>query len=161
MLLTAFTLVHVLISLIGIATGFVVVFGMIAGKRLPGWTSVFLWFTVLTSATGFLFPYHGFKPSYVFGIISLIVLAIAIYARNAKGFAGGWRATYVVTAVFALYLNTFVLVFQAFLKVPALHALAPTQSEPPFKIAQLCTLVLFIILGILATIKFRPAPILP
>jgi hypothetical protein len=112
---------------------------------------------VLTSATGFLFPFHGFKPSYVVGVLSLIVLALAIYARNSKRLAGGWRATYVVTAVIALYFNFFVLVVQSFEKVPALHALAPTQTEPPFKIAQLTVLVLFVVLGILATVKFHPA----
>jgi hypothetical protein len=158
MLLNAFTFVHVLISLIGIVAGVVVVFGMFASKRLPMWASVFLWMTVLTSATGFLFPFHGFKPSYVVGAISLVVLAIAIYARNSKGFSGGWRPTYVITSVVALYLNVFVLIVQSFEKVPALHALAPTQTEPPFKIAQLVTLVVFVILGIVATIKFHPAP---
>jgi hypothetical protein len=158
MLLNAFTLAHVIISLIGIATGFVVVFGMIASKRLPAWTSIFLWTTVLTSVTGFLFPYHGFKPSYVVGLISLVILAIAIYARNSKHMAGAWRGTFVATAVIALYLNTFVLVVQSFLKVPALHALAPTQTEAPFKIAQGTVLLIFLILGILATVKFHPEP---
>lgn len=158
MLLSAFTIFHVLISLIGIATGIIVVFGMIASKRLDKLTALFLWTTVLTSATGFLFPFHGFKPSYVVGLISLIVLGIALYARNRKHFAGGWRATYVATAVVSLYLNFFVLIVQSFEKVPALHALAPTQTEPAFKIAQLSALVVFLILGVLATVKFHPAP---
>lgn len=159
MLLSAFTIFHVLISLIGIAAGIIVVFGMIASKRLDKLTAIFLWTTVLTSATGFLFPFHGFKPSYVVGVISLIVLAFALYARNRKHFAGGWRATYVITAVISLYLNFFVLIVQSFEKVPVLHTLAPTQTEPAFKIAQLSALVVFIILGIVATIKFHPAPV--
>lgn len=155
MILPIFTLVHVLISLVGILSGFVVVFGMLSAKRLDGWTRLFLWTTVLTSVTGFMFPYHGFLPSYVAGIVSLLVLAVAIFARYRRHMAGGWRRTYVITSVIALYLNVFVLVVQLFRKVPALKALAPTQSEPPFKVAQLVVLVLFAVLAILATIKFR------
>jgi hypothetical protein len=159
MLLNAFTLFHVLISLIAIVAGFIVLFGMIASRRLDRSTSIFLWTTVLTSVTGFMFPFHGFNPAYTLGLISLVVLAIAIYARNRKHLAGAWRPTYVVSAVLALYMNVFVLIVQLFEKVPALHALAPTQAEPPFKIAQLTTLVAFVVLGILAAIKFHPATV--
>ena len=134
--LAAFTLFHVALSLVGILAGFVVVFGLVSGKRLNGWTAVFLTNTVATSATGFLFPYHGFKPSYAVGIVSLLVLAIAIFAFYGRGLVGAWRRTYVVSAVISLYLNSFVLIAQLFMKVPALKALAPTQSEPPFLVTQ-------------------------
>ncbi|HTD21312.1 MAG TPA: hypothetical protein VK738_01575 [Terriglobales bacterium] len=155
-MLFAITLVHVALSLVGILSGFVVLFGMLAGKRLDGWTALFLTTTVATSATGFLFPFHQLLPSHKVGIISLVVLAIAILARYGKHLTGAWRWIYVVAAAIALYLNVFVGVFQAFEKVPALKALAPTQSEPPFKLAQLTVLVLFVVLTIVAAIKFRP-----
>jgi hypothetical protein len=153
--MNAFTLFHVVLSLLGIASGFVVVFGMLAGKRRDRCTVVFLTTTVLTSVTGFLFPFHGFMLSYVFGVLSMIVLALAIYARYVRHLAGGWRRTYVISAVIALYLNFFVLIVQAFRKVPALTALAPTQSEPPFIVAQGAALVLFVALGAAAASKFR------
>jgi len=148
--LAAFTLVHVVLSLAGIATGFVVVSGLLTAKRMKGWTAWFLATTAATSVTGFLFPFHKFMPSHVLGIISLIALALATFALYQRRLDGVWRATYVVTAVMSLYLNVFVLVAQLFAKVPALRALAPTQSEGPFKIAQLFVLILFIVLGILA-----------
>lgn len=151
------TPVHVAISLIGILTGFVVVFGMLNSNPLDGWTKIFLHSTALTSVTGFLFPIHGITPGIILGFLSLIVLAIAYPARYKFAMAGHWRATYVITAVMALYLNCFVLVFQLYEKVPALRALAPTQSEAPFKFTQLAVLLLFIILGILSSIKFHPA----
>jgi len=154
--LTAFTLFHVSLSLIGIAAGLVVLFGMLSGRRLDGPTALFFWTTVATSATGFLFPFHGFKPSYVFGILSLLLLPAAIFARYRRGLAGWWRPIFVVTAMTALYLNVFVLIFQLFLKIPAMRALAPTQSEPPFAITQLTVLVLFIVLTAIATLRFRP-----
>jgi hypothetical protein len=161
--LQIFTLAHVLISLVGILSGFVVVFGLIAGRKLPLWTPTFLWTTVLTSVTGYFFPFTGFKPSYVVGAISLIALAIAIYALNSKHLVGGWRSTYVITSVVALWLNFFVLIAQAFGKIPALHALAPNGNEPPFLVAQIGALIVFIVLGYLATKKFRlvtvPVPI--
>lgn len=147
--------VHVVISLIGIATGLVVLFGMLRSDRMDAMTAVFLITTVLTSATGFLLPAPHFLPSHAIGILSLIVLAIAIAARYSFHMAGAWRRTYVITAVIALYLNVFVLVVQSFLKVPELHDLAPTQSEPPFAIAQGAVLVLFVVLGILAAKRFR------
>lgn len=154
--LEIFTLVHVIISLIAILTGFIAVFGMIAGKRLDGLTAIFLTTTALTSITGFFFPFHKVTPGIILGIISLIVLAIAIPARYAKHLAGQWRKTYAITSTIALYLNVFVLVVQLFGKVPALHALAPTGSEPSFKIAQLVVLLLFIVLAVSAAIKFHP-----
>lgn len=157
--LALFTLLHVAISLVAIFAGLVVLFrGMLASRRLPGWTSVFLWTTVATSVTGFLFPFKQFLPSHAFGIISLVVLAAAIPALYKFRLAGGWRSIYVAGAVFSLYLNVFVLVVQLFVKIPALKALAPTQKEPPFLIAQGAVLLAFAILGILALKRFRPEP---
>src|SRR5882724_465447 len=157
MMLRVYTIIHTLISLVGIFTGLIVLFGMLAGKRLDGWTKRFLITTVATSVTGFFFPFHGFTPAIAVGIMSLLVLAVAIFARYPRQLAGAWRWIYVVTAVIALYLNVFVGVVQAFLKVPALHVMAPTQTEPPFKLTQLVVLALFIVLGIAAAIRFRPA----
>jgi hypothetical protein len=152
------TLVHVVISLIGIFSGFVVMFGLLTAKRMDGLTALFLASTVATSATGFLFPFHHLLPSHVLGIISLVMLAIAIIARYSMHMAGGWRKTYVITAAIAFYLNVFVLVAQAFMKVPALNAVAPTQSEPPFLISQVLVTLIFIVLTIFAAIKFRFEP---
>jgi len=151
------TLVHVVLSLIGIFSGFVVAYGFLKAKRLDAWTALFLGTTVATSATGFLFPFHKFLPAHGIGIVSLVVLAVAIYGRYTRQLAGAWRRTYVITAVIALYLNVFVLIVQAFMKVPALKAMAPTQSEPPFLVAQLVCMVLFVVLGVFAAIKFRDA----
>ncbi|MGA2585098.1 MAG: hypothetical protein ABSG31_17635 [Tepidisphaeraceae bacterium] len=156
MILTLFTLFHVAISLVGIISGLVVALALLKSKRSDCWTMLFLATTALTSITGFMFPFHGFKPSYVLGILSLIVLTPAYIARYRKRMAGHWRAVYVITAMIALYFNVFVLIVQSFMKVPALHALAPTQSEPPFAITQLIVLVIFIVLTILAAIKFHP-----
>jgi hypothetical protein len=155
MILHIYTIIHVLISLAGIFTGFVVLLGLLAGKRLDGWTKWFLITTVATSVTGFGFPIHRFGAPHVIGIISLIILALAIYARYPKRLTGAWRWIYVVGAMIALYLNSFVGVVQAFQKIPALNSLAPTQTEPPFQIAQLVLLVLFIVLTIVAVIRFR------
>lgn len=152
-----FTQFHVALSLVGIFTGFVVAFAMLSSKSVPGWTTIFLWTTLATSVTGFLFPFHGFTPAIGVGILSMLVLAVAFYALYARKLAGKWRGTYVITAIFALYLNFFVLIVQAFQKIPALHALAPTQAEPPFAIAQGLALVFFVALGIAVTRKFRPA----
>ncbi len=152
---STFTLVHVLLSLAGIGSGFIVVYGFLTGKRLDGWTLIFLATTVLTSVTGFLFPVEHLLPSHVVGIISLAVLAIAIVARYALHLANAWRWIYVVCAVLALYLNSFVAVVQSFLKVPALTALAPTQKEPPFLVAQIAVMAVFIVLAIFAVKKFR------
>jgi hypothetical protein len=127
---SGFTLVHVLLSLVGIVSGFVVVFGLLTARRLDGWTALFLASTVATSLTGFGLPFHRLMPSHIIGIISLVVLGVAIIARYARHLAGAWRWIYVVCAVIALYLNFFILIVQAFMKVPALKAMAPTQSEP-------------------------------
>lgn len=153
--MTALTFVHVVLSLVAIFSGLVVAFGLLAAERLDGWTAVFLATTVATSVTGFFFPFHKLLPSHGVGIISLVVLSVAILARYGRHLAGAWRRTYVITALTALYLNVFVLIVQLFLKVPALKAMAPTQSEPPFKLAQLAVLVLFIVLGIFAMMRFR------
>ncbi|MEI9893485.1 MAG: hypothetical protein WDN28_06195 [Chthoniobacter sp.] len=158
MILTVFTLVHVLISLVGIFSGFVVLFHLVNGRNLARGTAVFLATTVATSVTGFFFPVHHFMPSHAVGLISLVLLGLAIYALYSRHLAGGWRKTYVITAVMALYLNVFVGIVQSFLKIPALKALAPTQAELPFKIAQLTCLVLFVALGVLAAIRFREVP---
>jgi hypothetical protein len=156
--MTTFTLLHVAISLIGIGSGFVVVFGMIGGKRLDGWTALFLTTTVLTSVTGFLFPFHKLMPSHIVGSISLLVLALAIVARYPQHLNGRWRWIYAVSAVIAFYLNFFVLVAQSFAKVPALKAMAPTQSEPPFAITELVVLVAFVALGVFSVKRFRNQP---
>ncbi len=153
MILAAFTIFHVVLSLIGIGAGFVVVYGLLAAKRFDGWTKLFLVTTVATSVTGFLFPVQRFMPSHAIGILSLIVLAIAILARYRFGLAGAWRRTYAITATIALYFNVFVLVVQLFRRVPVLAEIAPTQSEPPFQMAQLAVLLLFIFLGVRAAMK--------
>jgi hypothetical protein len=158
MILRVYTQIHVLISLVGIFTGLIVLFGMLAGKRLDGWTKWFLITTVLTSVTSFFFPFHGFTPALGLGIISLLVLAIAIYARYPRQLTGNWRWIYVVGAVISLYFNAFVGVVQSFEKIPALHAMAPTQTEQPFKLTQLVVLALFVVLAIVAVIRFRPEP---
>jgi hypothetical protein len=155
MTIETFTVVHTAISLIGIVSGVIVMFGLLGGKQRDKWTALFLLTTVLTSVTGFLFPFDHLLPSHKVGIISLVVLAVAIPARYFFHLAGGWRRTYVLTAILALYLNVFVLVVQLFLKVPALHAMAPTQQEPPFLVAQLIVLALFIWLAIAAVKRFR------
>jgi hypothetical protein len=149
---------HVIVSLIGIVSGIVVLVGMLSAQRMAGLTAVFLATTVLTSVTGFFLPAEHLLPSHVVGIISLVVLAIALVALYLRRLAGAWRWIYVVTAVIALYFNCFVGVAQAFQKIAALHALAPTQSEPPFMIAQLVLLAVFIVLGFLAVKRFHPKP---
>jgi len=156
MSLQTFTLVHVIISLIGISSGLIVLFGMLAGKRYSSMTAIFLLTIVLTSVTGFGFPVEHLLPSHKVGIISLVVLAVAIPALYLFHLARAWRWIYVVTACLALYLNVFVLVVQLFLKVPGIHALAPTQAEPPFLIAQIVVLAVFTALTIAAVRKFHP-----
>jgi hypothetical protein len=152
-----FTKIHVVISLIGILTGLVVLIGLISGRRLNGWTGWFLVTTAATSVTGFFFPFHGVTPAIIVGIISLIVLAVAIFARYFRRFVGAWRWIYVVTAMTALYLNVFALIVQLFQKVPSLKVLAPTQTELPFLVVQLFTLLIFILLTLAAAIRFRSA----
>jgi hypothetical protein len=152
-------LVHVAISLIGILTGFIVAFGLIAGKRLNGWTAIFLLTTVLTSVTGFVFfPIHPFLPSHIVGTISLVVLLVAILARYTFRLSGAWRRIYVITAMIAFYLNFFVLIIQTFKKTPALQAFAPPDTKPPFLIAQVVGLLLFIVLTIYAIRRFHNEP---
>jgi hypothetical protein len=159
MTLSTFTLFHVVLSLVGIATGLIVVYGLMTGKRFDGWTATFLLFTVLTSLTGFLFPFTHLLPSHVVGILSLLMLAVAIVARYPRRLEGAWRRIYVICAMVALYLNCFVLVVQMFLKLPALHALAPKGNEPPFLIAQLALLAIFVWLTIVAARRFHCEPL--
>lgn len=153
-----FTIVHVGITLVAIASGLVVLFGMLGAQRLPAWTALFLVTTILTSVTGFMFPIHGFTPALGVGAVSMLVLAVALIALYAKHLVGSWRWIYVVAAVAALYFNVLVLIVQSFQKVPTLNTLAPTQSEPPFLIAQGVALMAFLFLGIAAVFRFRPAP---
>jgi hypothetical protein len=157
MSLATYTFIHVLISIVGIGSGLAVAMGLLSGKRLNGLTALFLATTVLTSVSGFGFPFEHLLPSHIVGIISLFFLAIAILARYVLHMDGVWRSIYVVCAMLALYLNVFVLVVQSFSKVPALKALAPTQKEPPFLIAQLIIMTAFIVITILAVKKFRHA----
>lgn len=154
MSLALFTQVHVAISLLAIASGFVVVLGMIGGAQLPRLTGFFLITTALTSITGFLFPFRGVTPGIVVGVLSMIALVIAAVARYGRHMAGAWRGGWVISAIVALYFNFFVLIVQLFEKVPALRALAPTQKEAPFKVAQVAALLLFIALTWLAMVRF-------
>ena len=155
--MTTYTLVHVVISLAGIVSGLVVLAGLLTAQRLDRWTAVFLATTAATSATGFGFPFERLLPSHVVAVLSLVVLAISMYARYGRRLDGAWRWVYAVTAVTALYFNVFVLVVQLFLKVPALNALAPTQSEPPFTLAQGVVLIAFLVLGVLTVKTFKPS----
>jgi hypothetical protein len=156
MSIAAFTALHVIISLVGIASGVIVLAAMLNGKAPAGWTALFLATTVLTSATGFLFPATGFTPAQGVGILSLILLAVALIAFYGRHLAGAWRWIYVVTAVPALYFNCFVAVVQSFQKLAVLHALAPTQSEPPFQVTQLVVLAIFVVAAIIAIRRFHP-----
>jgi hypothetical protein len=156
MSVSTFTLLHTAISLIGIFAGLVVLYGMFGSKRLEGWTAVFLLTTVLTSVTGFFFPVDKILPSHIVGVLSLLVLAVTLAAVYVYRLAGHWRSLYIASAVFALYLNVFVGVVQAFGKVPFLTALAPTQKDLPFIIAQAAVLLLFIYFGIKALRTFHP-----
>ena len=158
MILQIYTVIHTLISLIAIFTGLIVLLGMIGGERLDGWTKWFLSTAVATTITGFFFPFHGFTPAIGLGVISLPFLALTIFARYPKHLTGAWRWIYAIGAVICLYFNLFVLVVQLFEKIPALHALAPTQTESPFKLTQLIVLLLAIVLAIVAVIRFHPEP---
>src|SRR3984957_2557084 len=159
MSLATFTLVHVIISLIGIASGILVLFGLLGSSRMPGMTAIFLLTTILTNATGFLFPFEGFKPSYVIATLSLVLLLIACIALYGMKLSGAWRWIYAVTALLSLYFNCFVLVIQSFLKIPALTALAPGNppSGPVFAVVQGIVLVFFVLMIIGAVRRFRPA----
>jgi hypothetical protein len=148
---------HVALSLVGIVSGFIVLYGLLVGRPFGGWTALFLATTILTSITGFGLAPFGFDPPRAVGVLSLILLATAVLALYAFHAVGAWRWAYVVTAIAALYLNVFVGVIQAFQKVPSLHGLAPTQSEPPFVVAQLVVLIVFVAVGVLAVRRFRPA----
>jgi len=160
MSLSTFTTVHVIISLIAIVSGVIVMFGLLGSNRMPGLTAIFLLFTILTSATGFLFPFEKLLPSHMIGILSLVLLAIACIALYGMKLSGAWRWIYAVTALLSLYFNVFVLVIQGFLKVPALHALAPGDPPggPVFAIVQGIVLVFFVIVIIGAVRRFRPMP---
>lgn len=160
MSLPAFTAVHVTISLIGIVAGVLVMFGLFGSNRMPGLTATFLLFTILTSATGFLFPFTKLLPSHVVAGLSLVLLAVALIAFYVMKLSGAWRWIYVVTAMTSLYLNIFVLVIQGFLKVDTLKALAPTQTELPFVAIQGLVLAFFVIVIIGAARRFRPMPAL-
>jgi hypothetical protein len=152
----AFTLLHVIITLVAIGSGLIVVGGMFASHRLPVTTALFLLTTALTSVTGFLFPIHGFTPALGVGIVGSVILVVALFALYKEHLVGAWRWIYVITAVASLYLNVFVLVVQSFVKISALNALAPTQSEPPFAVTQVIVLAIFILIALIAVIKFRP-----
>ncbi|MGA2568772.1 MAG: hypothetical protein ABSF41_18335 [Pseudolabrys sp.] len=156
----AFTLLHVVISLVAIVTGLIVLFGMLGSQRMPGWTALFLATTVLTSVTGFLFPVKGFTPALGVGVVSLVILGIALISLYGKLLAGSWRWIYVAAAIAALWFNVLVLVVQAFMKVASLHALAPNGNEPPFIVAQAVAMLFFLVLGVIAAFKFRPGPAL-
>jgi hypothetical protein len=151
-----FTVLHVIITLVAIGSGLIVVGGMFASHRLPITTALFLFTTALTSATGFLFPIHGFTPALGVGILACVILAVALFALYKEHLIGVWRWMYVIAAVASLYLNVFVLVVQSFVKVSALNALAPTQTEPPFAITQAAVLAIFILITLVAIVKFRP-----
>ena len=153
----AFTLLHVIITLLAIGSGLIVVGGMFASHKLPGTTAIFLLTTALTSVTGFLFPIHGFTPALGVGILACVILPVALFALYKEHLVGAWRWIYVIAAIASLYLNVFVLVVQSFVKVSALNALAPTQSEPPFAITQAAVLVIFILIALIAVVKFQPA----
>ncbi|HWA98570.1 MAG TPA: hypothetical protein VG713_08755 [Pirellulales bacterium] len=161
MALNYFTLVHVLISLVGIAAGFGVLAGLIAGRLLSRWTTVFLAFTAATSVTGFFFPFNGITPGIVIGVISMFTLAITSYALYARQLAGPWRTGFVVNAVLSQYFNCFVLIAQLFQKMPALAEIAPNQSGPAFALTQASMLIAFIVLGWTALRRFAASPALP
>jgi hypothetical protein len=143
------------ISLVGIASGVVVLFGFLTAKRMDRWTALFLWTTLATSVTGFFFPFVQLLPAHIVGVISVVALALVFYARYRRSLTGAWRLISVIGSVLALYLNVLVLVVQLFRRIPALHALAPTESEPPFLVAQLVVLTLFVALGAVAAVRFR------
>jgi hypothetical protein len=156
--LATFTAVHVVLSLIGICAGLIVMAGFVIRRHLGGWTALFLSATLATVVTGFGFPVDHLLPSHIVGFMSLVVLAVALVALYGVGLRGVWRRIYVVSAALALYLNVFVGVVQAFLKIPALYALAPQQTEPPFVVAQLLVLAVFALLAAVAAKRFGGAP---
>jgi hypothetical protein len=153
--ISAFTLLHVLLSLAGIATGLVAIVGLIYNRLFRAFTAVFLATTILTSATGFLFPFKGFTPGIILGILSIVALMIATVALYGQKLSGAWRGAYVLSASTALYFNVFVLFAQLFAKVPALKAVAPSQTSPAFGLTQVVVLVIFIFLTTRAFKGFR------
>jgi uncharacterized membrane protein SirB2 len=153
-----FTLVHVVLSLVGMLSGLFVLIGMLGAQRRPGWTALFLLTTIATSVSGFFFPSDSFGPAHIVGVLSLVVLVVALVTRYVSRLAGAARWIYVMAALIALYLDVFVGIAQAFQKLAFLQALAPTQSEPPFLYTQLAVLAIFVVLGIVALVRFRPAP---
>jgi len=153
--MTPLTFIHVVLSLIGILAGFIVMLGMFDARRLDGWTAIFLSTTVLTSVTGYFFPFVKLLPSHIIGAISLVALLVAILARYTFHLAGAWRKTYVASAMISLYLNVFVLIVQLYEKVPPLHAVAPTLNSPVFLATQVVVMVLFIVFTVIAAKKFR------
>jgi hypothetical protein len=157
--LSAFTTLHVIISLIAIVAGLIVMFGMLGPNRQPGLTAIFLLFTILTSVTGFMFPFGGVTPGILIGILSCILLTIACIALYAMHLAGAWRWIYLVTALVSLYLNVFVLVIQSFLKIPALHEIAPGNppAGPVFAVIQGIVLVFFVVMIVRVWRRFHPA----
>ena len=161
MSLSVFTTVHVIISLVGIAAGIIVMFGLLGSKPMPGLTAIFLLFTILTSATGFLFPFEKLLPSHIIGALSLVLLAIACIALYGMKLSGRWRWIYVLTAMISLYFNVFVLVIQSFLKIPALTALAPGNppSGPVFAVIQGVVLLFFVVVTVGAMRRYRPMPV--
>lgn len=154
----AFTKLHVIISLVAIVAGLVALGAMAGNRNLRAVTALFLLSTILTSVTGFFFHSKAIGPPHVFGVISLVALAVSLVALYGRKLAGTWRPAYIVTAVLALYLNCVVLVVQAFQKIPALNALAPKGSEPPFLAAQGVTLIVIGGLAAMAMRRYRPAP---
>ena len=148
--MSTYTLIHVAISLIGIASGLVVVYGFLTGNKLRAWNALFLVMTILTSVTGFFFPFHGITPGIVVGVISLVVLAVAVLAWNKK-----WAKTYIVTATIAEFFNVLVLIVQSFMKIAALHALAPKGTEPITNVAKVVALVLFVVVAWVAIRRGR------
>jgi len=152
----AFTLLHVIITLVAIGSGLIVLGGMFGSLVLPVTTALFLFTTALTSVTAFLFPIHGFTPALGIGVLACVILAFALFALYKEHLLGAWRPIYVITAIASLYLNVFVLVVQSFVKVSALNELAPTQSEPPFVITQGAVLLVFVLMTLIAVVKFRP-----
>ena len=154
--LTTFAWVHTILSLVGLVSGLVVLIGLLGSKKLGGWTALFLLSAVATSVTGFGFPFDSFQDSHWIGAVSLAVLVVAILARYVFRFAGAWRWIYAVSVVIGVYFLAFITIAQLFKKVPALAAMAPTLSEPPFAITQLAATAIFVVLAIAAAIKFRP-----
>lgn len=154
MSMRSFTLTHMLISLTGIGSGFVVMFGLLYRKEFEGWTVVFFISSIFTTVTGFLFPFDHLLRSHILGLMSLFVLTISLFLRNVLGLDGWLRVAYVVTLATALYFNCFAAVVQLFAKIPALKAIAPTQTETPFVAAQCVVLAIFVLLTCVAAKRF-------